>query len=247
MENTNTQKNFTMIPNDNAEFYAKGFNILHAYIVERVRSFEAKGRTCYISNEQLAASTGTSVSTIKRAIKLLVDEKVLWAGYHQQDINNKQRVLRIYNEKIAKQEEKKEEVQNEPLPKEEPPSTENEFQIEPERGSNCTPERFKMNPLEVQNEPLVYKEKIKKYNYNIDKEKVSGQDRAVSSINIHIDKAKEQATNWCIAHNKEHLIDNMVAAITKNVDGAFGMYITKDKFIKVCNEILQNDELYLDL
>ena len=234
MENTNTQKNFTMIPNNNAEFYSKGFNILHAYIVERVRSFEVQGRTCYISNEQLAASTGTSVSTIKRAIKLLVDEKVLWAGYHQQDINNKQRILRIYHEE-------KEEAQKEP------PSTENEVQIEPERGSNCTPERFKLNPLEVQNEPLVYKENIKKYNYNIDEDKVSGQDRAVGSINIHIDKAKERATNWCIAHNKEHLIDNMVAAITKNADGAFGMYITKDRFTKVCNEILQNDELYLDL
>lgn len=230
MENTNTQKNFTMIPNNNAEFYSKGFNILHAYIVERVRSFEAQGRTCYISNEQLAASTGTSVSTIKRAIKLLVDEKVLWAGYHQQDINNKQRILRIYHEE-----------------KEEPPSTENEVQIEPERGSNCTSQGFKMNLSEVQNEPLVYKENIKKYNYNIDEDKVSGQDRAVGSINIHIDKAKERATNWCIAHNKEHLIDNMVAAITKNVDGAFGMYITKDRFTKVCNEILQNDELYLDL
>ena len=94
--------NFTIIPNDNTELYMKNsaFNILHVYIVEKVRSFEKQGLACYIKNEQLAAATGSSEKTISRAIKLLVDEKVLWAGYHYQTENDKitkQRILRIFN------------------------------------------------------------------------------------------------------------------------------------------------------
>ena len=62
----NKNKNFTIVPNDNSKLYAinKSFNILHAYIVERVRGFEKKGLPCYITNKQLADATGTSEKTI---------------------------------------------------------------------------------------------------------------------------------------------------------------------------------------
>lgn len=98
----NKNKNFTIVPNDNTELYKlnKAFNILHVYIVERVRSFERKGIPCYITNQQLAESTGTSEKTISRAIKLLLDQKVLWAGYHYETTDKKvkeQRILRIFN------------------------------------------------------------------------------------------------------------------------------------------------------
>lgn len=48
----NKNKNFTIVPNDNSNLYTinKSFNILHVYIVERVRSFEQKGLPCYITN-----------------------------------------------------------------------------------------------------------------------------------------------------------------------------------------------------
>lgn len=97
--------NFTMVPNDNSALYSKNlsFNILHVYIVERVRSFEKQGQPCYITNEQLAASTGSSEKTISRAIKLLVDEKILWAGYHHntdEEQIKKQRILRIFNKEL---------------------------------------------------------------------------------------------------------------------------------------------------
>ena len=143
MENKKeSKKTFTMIPINNNGFYNKSekLNILHLYIVERVRAFESNDVTCYISNERFAQETNCSISTIKRAIKLLIDLKILWAGYHYEGEKNKQRILRIYNEKAA---------QNEPHKEKE------EVQNEPQRGSNCTEERFKMNPSEVQNEPLI--------------------------------------------------------------------------------------------
>lgn len=142
----NNKKVFTMIATDNEEFYNKheSLNLLHLYITERVRGFDKCGKTCYMSNEQFAKETNNSISTIKRAIKLLVDLKILWAGYHQESIKNKQRILHIYDERLGNYHEKKKaEVQNDTL-----------------RGSNCTTERFKLNTTEVQNEPLVYKEKI---------------------------------------------------------------------------------------
>lgn len=94
-----------MIPNDNSELYRKNpaFNILHVYIVERVRSFEKQDQACYISNEQLAEATGSSEKTISRAIKLLVDEKVLWSGYHYKtsdDVVTRQRILRVFNKEL---------------------------------------------------------------------------------------------------------------------------------------------------
>lgn len=136
------KKTFTMIPTNNEEFYSKDerLDILHLYIVERVRGFETNKLTCYMSNEQFAQETNCSISTIKRAIKLLVNLNILWAGYHQENVKNKQRILRIYNT----------EVQNEPL------KQNTEVQNDTQRGSICTPERFKMTPSEVQNEPLVY-------------------------------------------------------------------------------------------
>ena len=136
------KKTFTMIPTNNEEFYSKDerLDILHLYIVERVRGFETNKLTCYMSNEQFSQETNCSISTIKRAIKLLVDLNILWAGYHQESVKNKQRVLRIYNTA----------VQNEPL------KQKIEVQNDTQRGSICTSERFKMTPSEVQNEPLVY-------------------------------------------------------------------------------------------
>lgn len=136
------KKTFTMIPTNNEEFYSKDerLDILHLYIVERVRGFETNKLTCYMSNEQFAQETNCSISTIKRAIKLLVNLNILWAGYHQENVKNKQRILRIYNT----------EVQNEPL------KQKIEVQNDTQRGSICTSERFKMTPSEVQNEPLVY-------------------------------------------------------------------------------------------
>jgi len=121
---------FTMIPLDNEEFYLKNekLNILHLYIMERVRGFENNNLPCYISNDQFAKETNCSPSTIKRAIKLLVDSNILWAGYHQESVKNKQRILRIYREQI----------QNDHL-----------------TGSNCTPEKAKMTLADVQNDPLV--------------------------------------------------------------------------------------------
>ena len=164
MKNT---KAFTMIPVCNSEFYCKDerLNILHLYIVERVRGFERTQMTCYMSNEQFAQETNSSISTIKRAIKLLVELNILWAGYHQESVRNKQRVLRIYNKDIeAYNKEKETEVQIEPHTSG-PDSEITEVQNDTHRGSNCTSERFKLTPSEVQNEPLVYKENIKEYHY----------------------------------------------------------------------------------
>lgn len=151
---------FTMIRADNEAFYSKDarLNLLHLYITERVRGFEACGKTCYMSNEQFARETRNSISTIKRAIKLLVELEILWAGYHQEDVRNRQRVLKIYDERLGEYHKSQEaEVQNEPLFKN------TEVQNDTQRGSNCTSESVKMNPSEVQNEPLVDNEFLTSY------------------------------------------------------------------------------------
>ena len=90
-----TTKPFTMIPLDNEDFYSKNdkLNILHLYITERVRGFEKNNLPCYISNDQLAREMNCSPSTIKRAIKLLLESKILWGSYHQEGMTNKQRIL----------------------------------------------------------------------------------------------------------------------------------------------------------
>ena len=133
MKNKNV---FTMITADNEKFYSKDdrLNILHLYITERVRGFDACGKTCYMSNEQFAKETNSSISTIKRAIKLLTDLEILWAGYHQESVKNKQRILHIYDERLGTYHKKKiAEVQN-----------------DTPRGSNCTSQRVKLTPSEVQ-------------------------------------------------------------------------------------------------
>lgn len=147
----NKNKNFTIVPNNNEELYKlnKAFNILHVYIVERIRSFERKGIPCYITNQQLAESTGTSEKTISRAIKLLLDQKVLWAGYHYETTGKnvkEQRILRIFNTEL-------EEYYNK-----------THGQIVQKSGSNCPDEMDKMTSSDGQNDPLEYKEN-KEYKY----------------------------------------------------------------------------------
>lgn len=149
--------NFTIVPNDNTELYNKNakFNILHVYIVERVRSFDKQGKTCYIKNEQLAEATGSSEKTISRAINLLIDEKVLWAGYHYQTEGDKvkqQRVLRIFDKDLDEYHKKK------------------RGQIVQESQSNCPTQTDKMTTSDGQNDPLEYNNNIKEYKYKKDEE-----------------------------------------------------------------------------
>lgn len=150
-------KAFTMIPLDNEEFYLKNekLNILHLYIMERVRGFENNNLPCYISNDQFAKETNCSPSTIKRAIKLLIESKLLWGSYHQESIENKQRILRIYREQI----------QNDHL-----------------TGSNCPPEKVKMTPADVQNDPLV---NTKKKNNKLLTNNTKRENEKVQKRNIH--------------------------------------------------------------
>ena len=167
MENTEARSsNFTIVPNDNQTLYRKNsaFNILHVYIVERVRSFDKQNKTCYIKNEQLAEATGSSEKTISRAIKLLVDEKILWAGYHYQTEDGqvtKQRVLRIFNEKLEEYHSKKTKKEIDKM------STSNNSEKESNLGqgqnvqeseTNCPPQIDKMTGSDGQNDPIVYKE-----------------------------------------------------------------------------------------
>ena len=140
-------KVFTMIMANNDDFYSKDerLNILHLYITERVRGFDKCGKACYMSNAQFAKETNSSESTITRAIKLLIDLKILWAGYHQESVKNKQRVLRIYDERLgAYHDAKRGGSQNDNL-----------------RLSNCLPEVVKLTSSDSQNDLLVDKEYIK--------------------------------------------------------------------------------------
>ena len=171
-ENKNKNKNFTIVPNDNSKLYAinKSFNILHAYIVERVRSFEKKGLPCYITNQQLADATGTSEKTISR------DEKVLWAGYHYKTESNntkEQRILRIFNKAL---EEYHEQLEQEKV----------DGQIVQKSWSECLSESDKMTTLDGQNDPL-YKENIKEDNYKKDEELNSS---SLDSHNAHPEENK---------------------------------------------------------
>lgn len=166
--------NFTIIPNDNTELYKKNsaFNILHVYIVERVRSFEKQGKTCYVKNEQLAAAIGSSEKTISRAIALLVQEKVLWAGYHYKTENDrvkKQRVLRVFSKELEEYHNKKLEKEIDKLSmsnnNEKEPNL-NQGQNVQESWSNCLSQIDDMSALDSQNDSLEYKENIKENNYN---------------------------------------------------------------------------------
>lgn len=66
---------------DQVEFLKKDqrFNILHWYIFKRVLDFNIAGKDCYISNAAFAQETGKSESTIKRAIKLMIYNEVIYA------------------------------------------------------------------------------------------------------------------------------------------------------------------------
>lgn len=88
---------FTPIPIKKDKFYSQDdkFNIIHLYILERVRSFQIDNKICYISNEQFSKELNFSVSTIRRAIKLLIDKKFLYAKYNTKD---KKRILSVNNE-----------------------------------------------------------------------------------------------------------------------------------------------------
>lgn len=177
MENTEARSsNFTIVPNDNQALYRKNsaFNILHVYIVERVRSFDKQNKTCYIKNEQLAEATGSSEKTISRAIKLLVDEKILWAGYHYQTEDGqvtKQRVLRIFNEKLEEYHNKKASAATKEMDKmstSKNDDKENDLgqgQNVQESETHCPPQRDKMTGSDGQNDPLEYNKNTKEYNY----------------------------------------------------------------------------------
>jgi hypothetical protein len=194
MENTEARSsNFTIVPNDNQALYRKNsaFNILHVYIVERVRSFDKQNKTCYIKNEQLAEATGSSEKTISRAIKLLVDEKVLWAGYHYQTEDcqvTKQRVLRIFNDKLEEYHSKKTSATTKEMDKmstsknDDKESNLGQGQNVQESETNCPPQIDKMTGSDGQNDPLVYKENIKEDNYKKGEELDSS---LVDSHNAH--------------------------------------------------------------
>lgn len=187
-------KAFTMIPLDNEEFYLKNekLNILHLYIMERVRGFENNNLPCYISNDQFAKETNCSPSTIKRAIKLLVDSNILWAGHHQESVKNKQRILRIYREQI----------QNDHL-----------------TGSNCPPEKVKMTPADVQNDPLV---NTKKKNNKLLTNNTKRENEKVKKRNIH-DLANDEANDIIKELNK----GTPYVELAKKYNLEFGS-ITKD-------------------
>ena len=187
-------KAFTMIPLDNEEFYLKNekLNILHLYIMERVRGFENNNLPCYISNDQFAKETNCSPSTIKRAIKLLVDSNILWAGHHQESVKNKQRILRIYRKQI----------QNDHL-----------------TGSNCPPEKVKMTPADVQNDPLV---NTKKKNNKLLTNNTKRENEKVQKRNIH-DLTNNEANDIIKGLNK----GTPYVELAKKYNLEFGS-ITKD-------------------
>lgn len=131
-----------MIPENNDELWAKNksFGLLHSYILERVRGMESSGLTCYISNEQLAYETNTSISTISRAVKLLAEEELLWVTYHQEAVTNKQRIMRIFRPEIRTQSEQNDNVS----------------------ASDCIPEIVELTPLDAHIDQLVNKRTLKK-------------------------------------------------------------------------------------
>lgn len=138
---------FTIISADNSGFYSKDerLNLLHLYITERVRGFDKCGKTCYMSNEQFAKETNSSISTITRAIKLLTELEILWAGYHQESVKNKQRILHIYDERLGTYHKKKIA----------------DSQNDKQSSSNCVSEIVKLTSRDSQNDTLVDKEYIK--------------------------------------------------------------------------------------
>ena len=225
MSNTeNKAHNFTIIPNDNRELYSKHptFNILHVYIVERVRSFEKQGLACYIKNEQLAEATGSSEKTISRAIKLLVDEKVLWAGYHYQTENDKitkQRILRIFNEQLEEYYNKKTSAAIKEADKMSTLNHDNkeddlsQGQNVQESQTDCPPQTDKMTSSDGQNDSLVYKENIKEYNYKKGEELNSS---LLDSHNAHPESHYEPfgGVYTKISKNRRRSLEEIEASVT---------------------------------
>ena len=215
-------KAFTMIPLDNEEFYLKNekLNILHLYIMERVRGFENNNLPCYISNDQFAKETNCSPSTIKRAIKLLIESKLLWGSYHQENIKNKQRILRIYREQI----------QNDHL-----------------TGSNCPPEKVKMTPADVQNDPLVNTKKknnklltnnTKRENEEPPKRKISDLSTIEACEIIHGIKQRKSYVELAKKFNLEF------GSITKNFEKEWDK-IVADRTVRA-RQILQENHCEQD-
>lgn len=208
----NKNKNFTIVPNDNSNLYSinKSFNILHVYIVERVRSFEKKGLACYITNQQLADATGTSEKTISRAVNLLIDEKILWAGYHYKTEGKnikEQRILRIFNKAL---EDYHEQLEQEKV----------DGQIVQESWSKCLSKPDKMTTSDEQNDPLVYKENIKEDNYKKDEELNSS---SLDSHNAHPEENKIirdifDGIYTHISKSKRKLLEEIENSVCENMD-----------------------------
>ena len=205
-DENNKNKNFTIIPNDNSELYAinEAFNLLHVYIVERVRSFDKQDLPCYITNKQLAEATGCSEKTISRAINLLIDEKVLWVGYHYDTINgktHKQRILRVFNKALDKYYNKKMQEKT-------------DGQFVQDRWTKCLPEMDKMTSSDGQNDPIVYKENIKEYNYKKDEEVTSS---LLDSHNAHPDNDLFGGLYSKTSKNKRRSLDEIENGFFENI------------------------------
>ena len=205
-DENNKNKNFTIVSNDNSELYAinETFNILHVYIVERVRSFDKQNLPCYITNKQLAEATGCSEKTISRAINLLIDEKILWAGYHYDTINDKthkQRILRIFDKALDEYHNKKMQEKT-------------DGQFVQERWTKCLPEMDKMTSSDGQNDPIVYKENIKENNYKKGEEVISS---LLDSHNAHPDNDLFSGIYTKIPKNKRRSLDEIENGFFENI------------------------------
>ena len=109
---------------------------------------------------------GCSESTVTRDIKLLVEEKLLWAAYNQETKTNKQRVLWIYDEAKAK----KVNVKSMSCAEKSPKLGLFDSQNEEELSSNRLPPHATVTASDSQNDALVYNNKKRKNkeinNYN---------------------------------------------------------------------------------
>lgn len=152
-------RGFVMIPENNDTLWAKNksFNLLHVYILERVRSFSEHGLPCFITNSRFAQEMGCSERTVTRTIKLLVAEKLLWAAYNQQAKANKQRVLWIYDEAKAK----KTDIKTTNCAGKSPKFGLSDCQIDGTPASICSSPCVTATSSDSQNAVLVYKNRQK--------------------------------------------------------------------------------------
>lgn len=173
-----------MIPENNDLFWGicPDFGLLHLFIVERVRGIEKNCSACYISNEQLARETNTSISTVSRAIGLLADEGVLIPYYHTVDRTNRQRILRISDFPYEEACQNKQEIVVTKVN-----SSKIDCQTEKLTSASCLSDVSKMTSLDAQNASLVYKSISKENNQNINYSQNS-------SCGISIDCEKESGS-----------------------------------------------------